>query len=77
MHDDGVLPPGEDIGSVLVHGALGVCDVGHVLDDNDVIGLLVFLEENAIRREHVVDHVRFANLLEAELAVRPLFPRWL
>mmetsp|Transcript_4553 Transcript_4553/g.11473 ORF Transcript_4553/g.11473 Transcript_4553/m.11473 type:complete len:494 (+) Transcript_4553:426-1907(+) len=70
VHDDGVLPPHEDFGGVLVHGALGVCDVGHVLDDDDVIGVLVLLEEDAIRRDHVVDHVRFANLLGAELAGR-------
>lgn len=40
VHDDGVAAAQENLAGVLVHGALGVGDVGHVLDDHHVVGVL-------------------------------------
>mmetsp|Transcript_23187 Transcript_23187/g.43878 ORF Transcript_23187/g.43878 Transcript_23187/m.43878 type:complete len:575 (-) Transcript_23187:124-1848(-) len=67
VHHDGVLPPHEDFGGVLVHRPLRIGHVRYVLDDDDVIGMLVLLEEYAIRCHHVIDDVAFRNLLGTEL----------
>lgn len=40
VHDDCVAAAHEDLAGVLVHGALGVGHVGHILDDHHMVGVL-------------------------------------
>mmetsp|Transcript_21119 Transcript_21119/g.49874 ORF Transcript_21119/g.49874 Transcript_21119/m.49874 type:complete len:552 (-) Transcript_21119:169-1824(-) len=70
VHRNGVLSPHENLRRVLVHGALRVADVRNVLDDHHVVGVFVFLKEDAVRFHHVVDHVRLGNFLASELRGR-------
>mmetsp|Transcript_21218 Transcript_21218/g.61756 ORF Transcript_21218/g.61756 Transcript_21218/m.61756 type:complete len:559 (+) Transcript_21218:635-2311(+) len=70
VHHDGILPSHEYLGRVFVHGALGIGDVRHVLDNYHVIGMFVLVEQNAIRRDHIVHHVGLGNFLGAELGRR-------
>jgi hypothetical protein len=70
VHDDGVVAAHKDLARVLVHGALAVADVRHVLDDNHVVGMLVLGVQHAVGRHHVVDDVALGDLLGAELARR-------
>mmetsp|Transcript_21361 Transcript_21361/g.43111 ORF Transcript_21361/g.43111 Transcript_21361/m.43111 type:complete len:373 (-) Transcript_21361:610-1728(-) len=67
VHHDGIFTPHENFVGVFVHGPLGIGDVRHVLDHDDVIGVFVLLEQHAIRRDHVVHDVRFRYLLGTEL----------
>lgn len=67
VHGDGVGTAQEDGGDVLIHSALGVTDVGHVLDDDSVVGVLRRLVEDGVGGDHVVDDRGLGNLLGAEL----------
>lgn len=67
VHGDGVGASQEDGADVLVHGTLGVTDVGHVLDDDGVIGVLGGLVEDRVGSDHIVDDRRLGDLLGAEL----------
>lgn len=67
---DGLVTAAEDLGVVLVKGALVVADGGHVLDHNGVIGVLTLLVQDAVGGHHVVDHVGLGNFLGAELLLR-------
>mmetsp|Transcript_7138 Transcript_7138/g.18558 ORF Transcript_7138/g.18558 Transcript_7138/m.18558 type:complete len:292 (+) Transcript_7138:618-1493(+) len=66
VHHNRVGASHEDLRSVLVHRALGVGDVRHILDDDDVVGVLVFRVEDSIGANHIIDHVRLGDLLRAE-----------
>ena len=46
---DGRAAAAEDLGVVLVDGALAVADGGHVLDDDDVVGVLALGLLRALR----------------------------
>mmetsp|Transcript_10260 Transcript_10260/g.24112 ORF Transcript_10260/g.24112 Transcript_10260/m.24112 type:complete len:461 (+) Transcript_10260:306-1688(+) len=66
VHDDGLDATHEDVGCVLVHRALAVAHLGHVLDHDHVVGVLVLVVKDAIRADHVVDDVGLGDLLGAE-----------
>ena len=66
VHDDGVGATHENFARVLVHGALAVGDLRHVLDDDDVVGVLVRLVEQAVGHDHIVDDVGFGDLFRPE-----------
>ena len=68
MDGDGVVAAEEDLGGVLVHGALAVTDVGDVLDDDAVVGVLALLVEEAVAVDDIVDDARLGDLLGAELS---------
>lgn len=57
----------EDLSIVLVEGTLVVTDIGHVLDDNAVVGVLALLVQDVVSLNHVIDDVGLGNLLGAEL----------
>jgi len=67
---DGLVAAHEDLGVVLVEGALVVTDSGHVLDDDGVVGMLALLVEDRVGFNHVVDDVGLGDLLGAELLLR-------
>ena len=67
VHDDSILATKEDLGSVLIHGTLGVADIRNVLDDDAVVRVLTVGIENSIALNHVVDNVGLGDLLGAEL----------
>ena len=64
---DGLVTAAEDLGVVLVEGALVIADGRHVLDHDGVVGVLALLVENRVGGDHVVDDVGLGNLLGAEL----------
>eukprot|EP00053_Salpingoeca_punica_P013417 m.121411 g.121411 ORF g.121411 m.121411 type:complete len:543 (-) comp16203_c1_seq1:553-2181(-) len=70
VHGDGVHAVHEDLGAVLVEGALAVADGRYVLDDDDVVRVLLRLVEDVVGGHHVVDDVGLADLLGAELRGR-------
>ncbi len=67
VHADGVETVAEDLGGVLIDGSLGVADVGDVLDDDEMVGLLAGLVEDAVGEDHVLDDAGLGDLLGAEL----------
>lgn len=67
---DGLVAAHEDLGVVLVEGALVVADGGHVLDHDRVVGVLAGGVEHIVGLDHVVDHVGLGDLLGAELLLR-------
>jgi hypothetical protein len=66
---DGLVAAHEDLGVVLVEGALVVTNSGHVLDDDGVVGVLTLLVQDVVGLDHVVDDVGLGDLLGAELAL--------
>lgn len=66
---DGLVAAHEDLGVVLVEGALVVADGGHVLDHDGVVGVLALLVQDVVGLNHVVDDVGLGDLLGAELAL--------
>ena len=67
VHDDGVGAAHEDLRRVLVHCALRVTDVRHVLDDDAVVRVLVLAVDQPVGSHHVVHDVGLGDLLRAEL----------
>lgn len=67
MHDDGVLAAQEDLADVFVHSSLAVTDVGNVLDDDAVVGVVARLVQDLVGGNHIVNNVGFADLLRSEL----------
>eukprot|EP00955_Chlamydomonas_euryale_P085413 364097-Chlamydomonas_euryale.AAC.6 len=61
-----VLAVHEDLARVLVHGTLGVANVGHVLDHDAVVGVLAVGVQQRVGLDHVVDDVGLGDLLGAE-----------
>ena len=60
--DDRVPTAHHDLARVLVHRALAVADVRHVLDDDRVVGLLAGRVQQAVGRHHVVDDAALGYL---------------
>ena len=67
VHGDGVGTAEEDGGDVLIHSTLGVTDVGNILDDDSVIGVLRRLVEDGVGGNHIIDDGGLGDLLGAEL----------
>jgi len=57
----------EDLRIVLIQSSLVVTNCWHVLDDDSMVWVLALLVENGICSNHVVNDVRFGDLLRAEL----------
>mmetsp|Transcript_12652 Transcript_12652/g.46725 ORF Transcript_12652/g.46725 Transcript_12652/m.46725 type:complete len:281 (+) Transcript_12652:377-1219(+) len=66
VQDDRVRAAHEDLRGVLVHRSLRVTHVGNILDDYSMVGMLVLVVQDPVRRHHVVHHIRFRDLLGAE-----------
>lgn len=66
---DALTATHEDVTFILVQGTLGVTDARHVLDDNSVVGMLVFSIQDLVGSHHVVDNSGLGDLLGAELLV--------
>ncbi len=66
VHGDGVVTAHEDLAHVLVHGALAVTDIGHILDDNHMVRVLSRLVQDAVAGHHVIYHIALADLLGPE-----------
>mmetsp|Transcript_81070 Transcript_81070/g.161163 ORF Transcript_81070/g.161163 Transcript_81070/m.161163 type:complete len:342 (-) Transcript_81070:781-1806(-) len=66
VHDDGVGAAHEDLRGVFIHCTLGVGHARHILDDDDMVGVLFGLVQQAVRSNHVVDDVGLGDLLGAE-----------
>lgn len=66
---DGLVAAHEDLGVVLVQGALVVAHGRHVLDHHRVVGVLALLVQDVVGLDHVVHHVGLGDLLGAELAL--------
>lgn len=60
----------EDLGIILVQSPLVVADSRHVLDDHRMVGVFTLLVQDIVCGHHVVDDVRFGNLLGAKLLLR-------
>ena len=76
---DGRASTAEDLGVVLVDGALRVADSGHIFNDDDVVRVLALsdrnalgtnsggLVEEAVSVDHIIDDAALADLLALEL----------
>jgi hypothetical protein len=64
---DGLVTVQEDLGVVLVKGALVVSHSRHVLDDDTVVGMLAFLVQDVVGGDHVIDNIGLGDLFGSEL----------
>ena len=62
VHDDRVVSAQHEFARVFVHGALAIADVGHVLDDDAVVGHLLRVVKDVVRVDHVVNDVALGDL---------------
>lgn len=65
-----VLTVHENQRSVLIHRSLRIFNERHILNDDDMIGMLAGRIQEVIGSHHIIDHIRFGDLLRAELLRR-------
>ena len=60
----------KDLAHILIKGTLAISNGGHVLDDDQMIGMFSRSVQNLVASHHVIHNIRLCNFLGPELSRR-------